>query len=154
MGKYILNKLIQALVVLLLITFLSYLIMELIPGDAVSYMLGLEATQEAIDAMRAELNLDKPFFVRYFMWLGGMLRGDMGASVFYHESVSTLLGKRIAITFRMGFAALLISSFLGILLGIISAVSSPRCGADALRITSSAFWRTSAFPCQASGSAY
>ena len=40
-----------------------------------------------------------------------MLRGDMGASVFYHESVSTLLGKRIAITFRMGFAALLISSF-------------------------------------------
>ena len=126
MGKYIFEKLIQALIVLLLITFLSYLIMELIPGDAVSYMLGLEATQEAIDALRAELNLDKPFFVRYFMWLGGMLRGDLGASVFYHESVSGLLAKRLAVTFRMGFAALLLSSVLGILLGIVSAVRRGR----------------------------
>ena len=122
MGTYILKKLGQAIIVLLLITFLSFLIMELIPGDAVSYMLGFEATQEAIDTMRAQLNLDKPFAVRYFMWLGGMLRGDFGTSAFYHDSVSQLLSTRIAITFKMGLAALILSTVLGILLGIISAV--------------------------------
>lgn len=122
MGKYILEKLLQAVIVLLLITFLSYLIMELIPGDAVSYMLGLEASQEAIDNLRAELNLDKPFLVRYFMWLGGMLHGDMGVSVFYHEPVTQLLAKRLVISFQMGFIALILSTVAGILLGIISAV--------------------------------
>lgn len=122
MGKYILEKLLQAIIVLLLITFLSYLIMELIPGDAVSYMLGLEASQEAIDNLRAELNLDKPFLVRYFMWLGGMLHGDMGVSVFYHEPVTQLLAKRLVISFQMGFIALILSTVAGILLGIISAV--------------------------------
>lgn len=122
MGKYILKKLLQALVVLLLITFLSYLIMELIPGDAVSYMLGLEASQEAIDALRAEMNLDKPFLVRYFLWLGGLLRGDLGVSVFYHEPVTQLLARRLVITFQMGFIALILSTVLGILLGILSAV--------------------------------
>ena len=122
MGKFILKKLLQALVVLLLITFLSYLIMELIPGDAVSYMLGLEASQEAIDALRAEMNLDKPFLVRYFLWLGGLLRGDLGVSVFYHEPVTQLLARRLVITFQMGFIALILSTVLGILLGILSAV--------------------------------
>lgn len=122
MGKYILEKLLQAIIVLLLITFLSYLIMEMIPGDAVSYMLGLEASQEAIDNLRAELNLDKPFLVRYFMWLGGMLHGDMGVSVFYHEPVTQLLAKRLVISFQMGFIALILSTVAGILLGIISAV--------------------------------
>ena len=126
MGKYVIKKLIQAIIVLLLITFLSYLIMELIPGDAVSYMLGIEATPEAIASLRAELNLDKPFLVRYFMWLGGIVRGDLGASVFYHESVSGLLGRRIIVTFRMGLAALILSSVLGIFLGIISAVRRGR----------------------------
>lgn len=122
MGKYVLRKLFQALIVLLLITFLSYLIMEMIPGDAVSYMLGLEATQESIDNLRREMNLDKPFLVRYVTWLGGLLRGDMGTSVFYHQPVTQLLANRLTITFRMGLIALLLSTAVGILLGIISAV--------------------------------
>ncbi len=123
MTQYIVKKIFQALLVLLIVTFISYLIMELIPGDAVDFLLGLEATPEKAAALRASLNLDKPFIVRYFMWLGGLFRGDMGTSIFYNDSVTNILVKKLLVTFRMGFAALIISTVVGITLGVVSAVN-------------------------------
>jgi peptide/nickel transport system permease protein len=121
--RYIINKFLQALIVLLIITFLSYLIMEIIPGDVVGYLLGLDANPEKAEQLRAELNLDKPFLQRYIAWLFNLFKGNLGTSIFYHESVTNLLSKRLLITFRMGFAALILSTVVGIAAGIISAVN-------------------------------
>ena len=108
---------------LVLVTFVSYLIMELIPGDAVNFLLGIEATPEKAAALRAGLNLDKPFIVRYFIWLFGIFKGNLGMSIFYNESVSDIILRKIVVTFQMGFAALVLSTVVGIALGVVAAVN-------------------------------
>jgi peptide/nickel transport system permease protein len=97
--------------------------MELIPGDAVNFLLGLEATPEKAAALRASLNLDKPFIVRYFIWLLGLFNGNLGTSIFYNDNVTNIIVKKLLVTFRMGFAALILSTVVGITLGVISAVN-------------------------------
>ena len=81
MRKYVLRRFLQLIPVLIGITFLSFALMRLAGSDAVQELYtnaGAAASQEVIDARRAELGLDKPFLQQYMTWLGGLLRGDMG----------------------------------------------------------------------------
>ena len=83
MGKYILKRLLWLIPVLIGITFLSFAMMRLAGGDAVTYMYenaGSAVSQEVIDAARKEYGLDQPFLVQYLRWLSGMITGDMGVS--------------------------------------------------------------------------
>lgn len=78
MRKYVIRRLLQLIPILIGITFLSFGMMRLAGGDAVTYMYenaGTAVSQEIIDAARAEYGLDKPFLVQYAAWLGGMLTG-------------------------------------------------------------------------------
>ena len=122
MLAYIVRRLIQTIFVIFIVSFIAFMIIHLIPGDPIITMLGLEATQEQIDILRAELWLDRPMMVQYGHWLGNVLRGDFGKSIMYREDVSGLIAKRLPISLYLAGCALLISTVLGITAGIICAI--------------------------------
>ena len=83
MGTYVIKRLLQLIPVVLGITFLSFAMMRLAGGDAVTYMYenaGTAVSQEVINEARAEYGLDQPFLVQYGKWLKGMLTGNLGES--------------------------------------------------------------------------
>lgn len=126
MTGYVFRKIGQALVVILLVTFLSFLLINIIPGDAVALMLGIDATPEKAAQLRAELYLDRPFIEQYARWLWDVVRGDLGTSISYHLPVTQVLGPRMTASFQMGLAALILSTLLGLIMGCIAAVNRGR----------------------------
>ena len=87
MTKYIAQKLLATIPVMLLVSAGVFLLLQLIPGDPVSAMLGENATPEAYASLRRELGLDRPLPVQYLDWLGKTVRGDLGVSVYRHRPV-------------------------------------------------------------------
>lgn len=126
MGTYISRKVLSLIPLTLAISFLIYLGMELMPGDAVSFLLPPDAlaslSPEQLEQMREALGLNAPFLVRYFRWLGGILRGDFGYSLQSGVPVSEILMNHLPATLELSVASLLMSSVLGIVLGMISAL--------------------------------
>ena len=91
MLKYIVRRMISLLIILWLVSFLTFFLLQVIPGDPAQLILGIEASPEALDSIRAHLGLDKPWPLRYIYWLAGMLRGDMGVSIRLERPVSSLI---------------------------------------------------------------
>jgi peptide/nickel transport system permease protein len=122
-GTFIIRRLFMAIIVVFIVSIISFLLMQLVPGgDPVRAMLGLDATQAQVDAMREELWLDRPAIVQYFHWAGNALHGDLGKSLRYREQVIGLISQRVPITMYLGSLALLIAAILGITGGVICAV--------------------------------
>lgn len=127
MLSFSIRRILTLIPMLLIISFLIFLGMELMPGDAVSYMVspeqlaGLDPAQ--LDAMREALGLNEPFLVRYFGWLGGILRGNFGYSLTSGRPIGAILAEKLPATLELSLYALLISTVLGNVLGIISAVN-------------------------------
>ncbi|HQD63406.1 MAG TPA: ABC transporter permease, partial [Defluviitoga sp.] len=96
------------------------------PGDAVSFMIGPEAAAnipiERLDELRESLGLNDPFLIRYFRWLGGIFKGDFGYSLSSGVPISQIVFSRLPATIELAIAALLFSTLLGSILGIISAL--------------------------------
>lgn len=122
MGRYILKRLGQTAVVLLILSFLVFMMVSMLPGDPVYAMLGGEISQETYDRWYYALNLDKPVVVRYFLWLWDAVRLNFGTSASYHMNVVDVLAERIPTTLYFSLLSFFISIPLGILLGVISAV--------------------------------
>ena len=126
MITYIIRRLIQAVFILLILTFIVYGVMRLVPGDPL--LMYLSATdiqalsQEAMEQARVELGLDKNLFVQYFTWLGDVVQGDWGKSFHYKADVLGLIGERMPVTIHLGAVAFVLSTIIGISLGIIAAV--------------------------------
>jgi peptide/nickel transport system permease protein len=123
MATYILRRLILAVFVVFIITIIAFLIMQIIPGDPVRAMLGIDASQQLVDSMRKELWLDRPLLVQYGHWVGNALKGDFGISIKYQTDVGKLWAARLPITINLSILAIIISTILGITAGIISAVT-------------------------------
>jgi peptide/nickel transport system permease protein len=107
---------------LLIVTFISFSLLQIMPGDPAAIMLGTEATPEEIRALRKELWLDRPFLVQYGHWFYNILHGDLGDSITYREPVSVIFATRVPITGYLSLLSFVVSTFLGIILGIICAV--------------------------------
>ena len=122
MAAFIVRRLLQTVVVLFVVSFIAFLLLHLIPGDPVVTMLGQEASQEQVDALRKELGLNRPFIVQYVNWLANVVRGDFGKSIIYRENVTDLILSRLPITFHLGLIALVLSTCVSIPAGVISAV--------------------------------
>ena len=125
MGKYIIKRLLQLIPILIGITFLSFAMMRLAGGDAVTYMYenaGTAVSQEVIDAAKAEYGLDKPFLVQYANWFGGMLRGDMGESYVSHKDVFETFVSKLPATLLLTLSSILLTVAIAIPLGILSAI--------------------------------
>lgn len=126
MSQYILRRLLWMVPLLFGITFINYGVYALAPGDPVSAMVTpdeLRSMTRADMALRREqLGLNKPFLVRYGIWLREVLTGNLGTSLLGRQPVSGLIGQGLKNTFALVGLALLISTIAGILLGIISAL--------------------------------
>ena len=125
MGKYIINRLLQLIPGLIGITFLSFAMMRLAGGDAVTYMYenaGSAVSQEVIDKAKAEYGLDKPFLVQYAAWFAGMVTGDMGESYVSHRDVYETFISKLPATMMLTLSSILLTIVLAIPLGILSAV--------------------------------
>ena len=108
--------------VLLGVIFVVMLTIDLLPGDAVTLMLGEHATKDAVAALREHLGLDKPFVVRYLDYIGQLARGDLGRSIQQNRPVSAELADAWPATFELTIGALLIAAAAGIAAGVASAV--------------------------------
>lgn len=118
--KHVLKKMLTLIITLLIVSFITFLIFEIIPGDPAVSILGTDATKETVSALNKELGLDKPFFIRYVNWLTGFVSGDLGISYTYKMSVAKLVGQRIPITLALTVMSVFIILFVGIPLGVIS----------------------------------
>jgi ABC-type dipeptide/oligopeptide/nickel transport system permease component len=120
--QYILRRLLLIIPVLLGVLFLTFVLMYLVPGDPVLTMLGQHADDDIIQRMRTELHLDDPWYQQFFSYLNRTIRGDLGRSYISHVDVTTALKQKIPNTFKLALAAIIVSTIMGIAIGIISAV--------------------------------
>ncbi|MFH8134930.1 ABC transporter permease [Pantoea osteomyelitidis] len=107
---------------LLIVSAVVFFITSLLPGDAAQMILGQNATPETVAALRQQLGLDQSLVVRYFSWLGGMLRGDFGISFASHLPVAQLVAQRIPATFELAGITTLICVPLALIIGITAAM--------------------------------
>ncbi|TGV30503.1 ABC transporter permease [Mesorhizobium sp. M00.F.Ca.ET.186.01.1.1] len=122
MRRYVVKRLISLLGTLLGVSVLIFLMVHLIPGDPATQILGQFATPEAISQMRTALGLDQPLWQQYVGFLGRLLTGDLGTSLFTGESVWEQIVTRFPITLQLAIFSVLIAAIFGILLGTIAAV--------------------------------
>ena len=121
MKWYIIKRLLQIIPVILGVTLIAFALIHLAPGDPVRTMLGQHATQLEIDEIRAKYGLDQPLNVQYFIWLGDVLKGDLGRSILSHEQVTTEIASRFPNTIELAIAAMIFAIVIGVVAGIISA---------------------------------
>lgn len=122
MGKYILKRLLQMIVVMFLVSFLTYVLIGIMPRDPIYSLYGSDITPEEYQVIFQRMGLDKPVVVRYFNWLVGAFKGDLGTSYAYHMPVMEIIGQKIGVTLYLSIVSTLISFPLGMLFGIITAV--------------------------------
>ncbi|WP_436775233.1 ABC transporter permease [Yinghuangia sp. YIM S09857] len=118
MPRFIAGRIVSGVVLLFLISLLSFMLLS-IPGANVGReLLGAAATQEAVDAKNAELGLDRPVVVQYGDWLGHALRGDLGTSWFTSEDVYQALSNRLPVTFSLVLGVAVVTTVVSFLLGV------------------------------------
>lgn len=122
MLNYIIRRLALTIVVLFIVSFISFSLLHIMPGDPVAAMLGVEAGPQQIQALRHVLWLDRPFLVQYGHWLFNALQGNLGDSIIYSDPVIKLFATRLPITLYLSFLAFILSTILGIGAGIICAI--------------------------------
>ena len=102
-------------------TFLTFVVMQLLPGDAAQQLLGTNATPEQVQEFRDKLNLDDPFLVRYLHWLGDVLTGNLGNSLASDQPVTSILSDGLPTTFELLAYALFVSLALTVPLALLAA---------------------------------
>lgn len=122
MLKYTIRRLLQTIPLLIAISFAAFIMMHLVPGDPVRNMMGIEASKEAVEAERERLGLNDPLLVQYGRFLGDVLKGDLGTSIFTKQSVTDEILKKYPATIKLALGGTIFASVVGILAGIVSAV--------------------------------
>ncbi|MGO8894367.1 MAG: ABC transporter permease [Streptosporangiaceae bacterium] len=115
------RRLLAAIPVLWGVTFLTYVVMNLLPGDAAQELLGANATPAEVHQLQIELHLNEPFWVRYGQWFGGLFRGNLGTSLTSGQNVTTILGQRLPVTAELLIYAFVASIVLAVGLAVLAA---------------------------------
>lgn len=122
MAKLILKRILQMIPTLLIVVTITFCLTRMLPGDPAVAILGIEATDEDIEALRAEMNLDKSLPEQYVLYLEDLAHGDFGYSYSYRQDVLGLIISRIPNTISLTLVALAIAAVIGTSLGILAAV--------------------------------
>jgi peptide/nickel transport system permease protein len=126
MLAYLIRRLIQCAIVLIIVTVVVFITIRLLPGDPLLLLISQteteKFTQQQLAELRTQFGLDKPLLVQYFEWAGNILRGNLGRSIISKLPVYQEILRRIPITFHIGILSFLISIILGVPAGIICAV--------------------------------
>lgn len=122
MLRLILRRLAAGVPILLILSFLVFVLVDLAPGDPAVQLAGSDPDPATVEAIRTELRLDDPLPVRYVRWLGNAVQGDFGKSILTKRDVSSTIAAKVPITLSLGFVALALSVFFGILFGVLAAL--------------------------------
>lgn len=120
--RYILQRLVLALVVIWGVTFVVFMIVHLVPGDPARVVLGAYAPAESVAAVRERLGLNRPVLEQYGVWLGDAVQGDLGSSLITSQPVAPQLLQSLGPTIELALFSLLIAMAIAFPVGIISAV--------------------------------
>lgn len=107
---------------MVVISIVSFSLIYFIPGDVALVIAGPGSSSKAVEDIRAELNLDKPFYSRYYLWLKSVLSGDLGRSAITREPISQMIGFRLLNTLKLAGAGVAFAVFWGILLGLVASI--------------------------------
>lgn len=121
MVSYMMRRLLQLVPVLFGMTIIVFSIIHAIPGDPAEAILGEKASEESKQALRLELDLDRPAAVQYFSYLGNLLHGDIGTSIRTKEPIAKEMKPYLAATLELTFVSMLIAVVVGVNAGILSA---------------------------------
>ena len=122
MLAFIARRLIHTLIVIFIVSFISFSLLHFTPGDPALALLGTDASKEQVDALRKTLWLDRSLPVQYGHWITNVLQGDFGKSITYYEDVTTVILRSLPISLYLAGIAMVVSAALGISMGIISAI--------------------------------
>src|SRR5690554_4131468 len=134
MLEFIVRRLLLVILTVLLISIISFAIIQLPPGDFLtSYIITLESQGQLVDealvaSLKEQYGLDQPIYVQYFKWVSGMLRGDFGQSLTWNQPVKDLIWERIGLTFAISLASLIFIWAVAFPIGIYSAVKQYSAG--------------------------
>lgn len=120
--QYIIQRLLTTIVVLLGVTFAVFLIVQLVPGDPARVILGVQANEENVAAIRERLGLNRPFLVQYGSWLWNAVQGDLGRSLITGQEITPQIMQRLPATLQLAAMALLIGVLIALPAGVISAL--------------------------------
>lgn len=119
---YILQRLFSTIIVIFGITFVVFMIIQLVPGDPARVVLGVAASEENVAALRERLGLNRPIWEQYGSWLAGLTRGDLGNSLVTGQPVLEQILQRLPATLQLAAAGLLVGLLIGLPAGILSAL--------------------------------
>ncbi len=122
--SYLLQRLILALVVILGVTVVVFMIIQMVPGDPARVVLGVQANDENVAALRERMGLNRPVVEQYFSWLFGAARGDFGESLVTGQPVAPQILRRLPATIQLASVALLLGMLIAFPLGVFSALKS------------------------------
>lgn len=119
--KFIVKKIITLVITLFFISIVAFLAFQIIPGDPVLSLLGMNATEAQIEAMREQLGLNAPLVIRYGNWIAGLFKGDFGLSYHYQIPVADLLKDKFPVTLALAGITILFIIILAVPFGILNA---------------------------------
>ncbi|WP_019228693.1 ABC transporter permease [Sedimentibacter sp. B4] len=122
MLRYVLDRVKSSVVVLLVVSIITFAVLMIIPGDPAQLILGTEATPEMVQELHTAMGLDRPLYQQYLGWLNDLLHLDMGTSYVYGESVKSLITGSLPVTLSISVFAMIIAVFLAFLFGMLSAI--------------------------------
>lgn len=122
------RRLAMLVVTMVVASAIVFTVLEVLPGDPALLILGINAQEDTLAALRAEMGFDRPALVRYFTWVGGFFTGHLGVSHTYSVPVADLIGARLAITVPLAVLAFLMSTLIAVPLGLFAASHHNRPG--------------------------
>ena len=121
MLRYTMKRFLSLAVSLVVASLVIFGAIEVIPGDPAAFMLGINAQEDTIAALREQLGLNVPLFQRYLNWAGGLLKGEFGTSYTYRTPVVEMIGERMWISLPLAIYALALSTLIAFPVGILAA---------------------------------
>ena len=121
--RYIINRLLMMIPVIIGVSFLIFFIMDLAPGDIISIM-AVDATEEQTEELRHQYGYDRSVFYRYSLYMKGLVKGDLGTSIMTGTPVWEMYKERLPATMKLALGAMVVAMLISIPLGILSAVRS------------------------------
>ena len=121
MTRFLASRALSLAFVLWLVTIIAFVVIRLAPGDPSAVMLGSDASPAAVAEFRAKYGLDRPIVVQYGAWLGHVVRGDLGTSIYLGRPVTTAILERLPISLTLTLASFAVAVGLGITLGLVAA---------------------------------
>jgi peptide/nickel transport system permease protein len=126
MTTYIIRRLLQGVLVLIIVSIFIFLVMRLLPGDPLMLYIAQSQIQnislEDLARLKHQFGLDQNMFMQYVNWIGGVFHGNLGQSIMLGQSVSTLMAERMPITLHLGILSIIFSSIVGTTFGVVCAL--------------------------------